>query len=112
MNGLVKSRIKEPKNRGRAAAVSPAAAAAAGRLAVHKFWFLLANFCALGLAPPKLRDRVHPQHPFLRWSPARERWKTNRSAAAAAEAAAAAAEAAGTGAHAPGPATEAAAAAP
>ncbi len=102
----------EPKNRGRADAVSPAAAAAAGRLAVHKFWFLLADFCALGLAPHKLREWVHPHHPFLRWSPARERWETNWSAAVAAEAAAAAAEAAGAGAHAPGPAAEAAAAAP
>jgi hypothetical protein len=110
--GRMNAPMLEPENRGRAAAVSPAAAAAAGRLAVHKFWFLLADFCALGLAPHKLRERVHPHHPFLRWSPARERWETNRSAAAAAEAAAAAAEAAGAGAHAPGPATEAAAAAP
>jgi hypothetical protein len=51
-------------------------------------------------------------HPFLRWSPARERWETHPSAAVAAEAAAAAAEAAGAGAHAPGPAASAAAAAP
>ena len=86
----------EPQIRGRPA-VSPAAAAAAGRLATHKFWFLLADFCALGLAPPKLRERVHAHYPFLRWSLARERWDTHRSAAVAAEAAA-------YGAHAPDPA--------
>jgi hypothetical protein len=64
--GRMNAPMLEPENRGRPAAVSPAAAAAAGHLAVHKFWFLLADFCALGLAPPKLRSQVHPHHPQVR----------------------------------------------
>jgi exonuclease III len=55
-----------------------ALADAAGRQAVARFWALLADFCGLGMAPRRWRDRVPSGHPFLHWVPAENKWRVNR----------------------------------